>query len=146
MVAHESAHVAAHDNLTRLLFAAAPVVPFTTAACCAIVDAWIGASEEAADDEARREGRSPLVLASALTKVARLATGRAPLAHASAILSGNGVEQRVRRLLEPPPREHGGRVRAPYIAAGAFALATVASPRVAHAIYDVAEYCVRHLP
>jgi Zn-dependent protease with chaperone function len=146
MVAHEYAHVAAGDNLTRLLFAATPVVPLTARTSAAIEGAWIRAAEEAADDVARRETGSPLALASALTKVARLARGPAPLAHASAILSGNGIEQRVRRLLVPPPKEHGTGHRAACVVAALAGVGLAQSPTVAYAIYELAEFCVQRLP
>jgi Zn-dependent protease with chaperone function len=146
MIAHEAAHVAARDNLTRLLFAGAPIVPFVSGTSKAIETAWIAASEEAADDVARVDQGSALALASALTKVARMASRPRPLLHASAILSGTGVERRVRRLLEPAPVI--GRTRPGLVIAGsAVACAAIAqSPPLARALYEIAEYCVQSLP
>lgn len=147
MIAHELAHVRAGDNITRLLFAAAPIVPFTSRALRDVERAWVAASEQAADDEARRSGQSGLALASALTKVARLATGApAPLVSASAILSGSGVEHRVRRLLEAShpltaPRRYAWRGAA----VAAMAVALLWTPLLRGA-YELAEYCVQHLP
>jgi beta-lactamase regulating signal transducer with metallopeptidase domain len=145
IVAHEAAHVDAHDNLTRLLFVAAPVVPYVSGINAEIERAWIAAAEDAADDAARRE-RSATALASALTKVARLSTGRAPQLCASAILSGSGVEHRVRRLLGSAPEEpHRGwpsTLTGCVAAAGLLAL----SPEALRTVYDFTEHCVRNLP
>ena len=100
MIAHEAAHVAAHDNLTRLLFLCAPMCPGMSHTERELESAWTAASEEAADDLARGDPRSSLALASALTKVSRLAAAQQPpLVHVSAILSGSAIEWRVRRLL-----------------------------------------------
>jgi beta-lactamase regulating signal transducer with metallopeptidase domain len=147
MMAHEAAHVAARDNLTRLLFAGAPVVPFAARAFLQMESAWVAASEEAADDAARRDERSAVALASALTKVARMASGRVPLLHASAILSGSSVEHRVRRLLEVAPDAPQARSRfvLPVVAMMGALVVAAGSP-VLRVAYDIAEYCVRHLP
>jgi Zn-dependent protease with chaperone function len=146
IVAHEAAHVASRDNLTRLLFAGTPIVPFVSHYNRELESAWVAAAEDAADDAARRETRCATALASALAKVARMASGSAPLLHASAILSGSGVEHRVRRLLEGSAEapEHRSRVaRGVFLAA---AMLIVLSPHALRSVYDVAEYCVRHLP
>jgi hypothetical protein len=68
MIAHEHAHVGARDNLTRFCFLCAPFAQ--PAVARALEMAWTRASEEAADDAARRDERTSLALASALTKVA----------------------------------------------------------------------------
>jgi Zn-dependent protease with chaperone function len=144
MIAHERAHIAARDNVTRLAFLCAPfAVPRVARA---LEEAWTRASEEAADDAARRDARTSLALASALTKVARLAVGQPmPLLHASAIFSGSSVSERVQRLLQtvPPATSHTAYWR--YVAALAV-MAMMSSAAAMRQIYDVAEYCVRHLP
>ena len=146
VIAHESAHVAALDNLTRLLFVCTPVLWFGGVAG-EIERAWTMASEQAADDRARTDERRSLALASALTKVARMAAGApAPLLHASAILSGNGIEHRVRRLLDGQPRRP--RTHLPLVLMVVpIAIATLAlSPQSLRLMYEAAEYCVRNLP
>jgi hypothetical protein len=146
MIAHELAHVRAGDNITRLLFTAAPIVPFSSRTGREIEQDWIAASEQAADDEARRSGQSGLALASAITKVARLATGSAPLVNASAILSGSGVEYRVRRLLEASePLSAPRRYALPAAALCTAVVALLWTPLLRGA-YEIAEYCVQNLP
>jgi Zn-dependent protease with chaperone function len=101
IVAHEAAHVAARDNWLRLLFAVTPAA--TTAAPIAepLERAWATAAEHAADARARRTV-SGVDLASALTKVARLAEAVTPeYVPASALIGGAALESRVRRLLAP---------------------------------------------
>jgi Zn-dependent protease with chaperone function len=145
MIAHEMAHVAAGDNVTRLLFRAAPAAPFMPGTFEEIEREWVRAAEEAADEAATRDPQLALALASALTKVARLATGPPPLAHASAVLTDAAVEHRVRRLLGLGPQHPASRVR--WAWPMAIAMPGVAlSPPVLRGIYDIAEYCVQHLP
>jgi hypothetical protein len=147
MIAHEAAHVTAHDNLTRLLFLCAVPMRGLSRTAAELEAAWTKATEEAADDMACRNGRSALALASALTKVSRLAAGRtAPLLHASAVLSGTAIEDRVLRLLDRRPPAGGASVNIVY--AGALSvLATVAATAfLQREIYDMAEFCIRHLP
>jgi beta-lactamase regulating signal transducer with metallopeptidase domain len=146
IIAHEAEHVRAHDNLTRLLFVGAPAVPWVSRINTEIERAWIAAAEDAADDAARRDERSAMALASALTKVARMATSSPPLLHASAILSGSGVEHRIRRLLEPTrdvPQDRS-RIALPLCVVTA-AVVALSTP-VLRSVYELAEYCVRNLP
>jgi Zn-dependent protease with chaperone function len=147
MIAHEAAHVAAHDNLTRLLFLCALPMRGLARTAAELEISWTKATEEAADDVACRDGRSALALASALTKVARLAAGhRAPVLHASAILSGAAIEHRVRRLLLPTRAAAAPRVFTILLGA-AFVLVTgIMSPPGRRALYQAAELCVQYLP
>jgi beta-lactamase regulating signal transducer with metallopeptidase domain len=147
MIAHEAAHVAARDNLTRLLFLCAVPMRGLAGTATELETAWTKATEEAADDLACRDVRSALALASALTKVSRLAAGhRAPLLHASAILSGAAIEHRVRRLLLPTRAAAAPRVFAVLLGA-AFVVATgMMSPPGRGALYHAAELCVQYLP
>jgi Zn-dependent protease with chaperone function len=147
MIAHEAAHVAARDNLTRLLFLCAPMFAGMSRTKRELEGAWTAASEEAADDLARVDTRSSLALASALTKVSRLAVGQqSPLVHVSAILSGSAIERRVRRLLEPPGAEVVAHGRVIMAAALIFGTACVASLTLDRHIYEAAELCIRYLP
>ena len=145
MIAHERAHVAARDNLTRLCFLCAPFALPRVARDLEL--AWTRASEEAADDAARRDERTSLALASALTKVAQLAIGQPmPLLHVSAIFSGSSVAERVYRLLETPLPTASDQWRWRYVAGIAIAAAAVSSAAVMEQIHEAAEYCVRYLP
>lgn len=109
VAAHEEAHRLANDNLKRLLMLATPDVLSWTPVAAEMVERWHLASEEAADAAAVGEDRQArLALASALVKVARLATQMTPLPSLASPLTGlDGLERRVRRLLacEPAPPE-----------------------------------------
>lgn len=137
IVAHERAHLAGRDNLTRLLFLATPV---TGRAARRLEEQWIATAEEVADLRARDAGDG-VTLARALTKVARLAVDAStPPLMASALIGGDSLERRVRRLLEPAT-DPGRRVRGlaaltavPALAAGLFGLPLV---------YEAAEFLVR---
>jgi Zn-dependent protease with chaperone function len=105
-VAHENAHIAAHDNLKRGLLRACRdallIIP-----CGRLLDhAWSQASEEAADEQAAFGGASvALDLASALVKIARMIpVGARPAMPAGVLLLGDGekvgVRDRVRRLVQ----------------------------------------------
>lgn len=103
VVAHEHAHARAHDNLRRLAMAAAPDLLALLPAGARLQDAWSSAAELAADEWSARETASGVPLASALVKVARLATMPAPPLTASTLFDGEPIVTRVRRLLDPPP-------------------------------------------
>ena len=138
IAAHERAHVAGHDNLTRLLFALAPG-PGRAAA--RLERAWTSTAEEIADVHARATGDG-VTLALALIKVARLAVGAppAPALAISALIGDDTLERRVRRLLEPaqPP---GAVLRGwPTAAVAPVALAALAWGLPA--IYGAAEFLV----
>ena len=144
MIAHEMAHVSARDNLTRFMYLCAPFVPAAIAR--ELEEAWITAADEAADDTASTDQQSALALASALTKVARLAlNGQSPTLHASAILSGGGIERRVRRLLQRPVAGLPTDLR-PFFALTLLVATTIGlSSPVQRLLYEAAEYCVKHL-
>lgn len=139
IAAHERAHVAGHDNLTRLLFAVSPAAGRTAVR---LERTWTATAEEIADVQARASGNG-VTLAQALTKVARLAVGAppAPPLAMSALIGDDCLEGRVRRLLEPaqPP---GALLRGwPTAAVVPAALATVVWGLPA--IYDAAEFLVK---
>ena len=110
ITAHESGHHRAWDNLGRLLLAggADPLVACATGRQMAA--AWEAAAEEAADDDAVASGTDPSDLAEALVSVARLAPAAAwPTLPWAAFYRGDGLDRRVRRLLEMPPRDRDAR-------------------------------------
>ena len=134
MVAHERAHVAARDNLKRLFLHSAPPIP----AASRLDRAWVAAAEEAADAAAAAAHPDRrLDLASALVRLARLAPEPDLPAGVSAFYPGGGIEDRVRRLLEPvpPPQSTYGCVMA-LAGAGALALAFIASAPTIHAAME----------
>jgi Zn-dependent protease with chaperone function len=105
--AHEAAHAAARDNLIRLLFELTPGVGLFRRVAEPLEQAWAAASEEAADLVSVATS-SRLDLASALTKVARLAGEPSSHICASALIGGTDLTSRILRLLGPhvPERQH----------------------------------------
>lgn len=100
MVLHERAHIAARDNLKRLLLRGCPSLPSVSR----LESSWSAAAEEAAD--ARAAAANPqrrLDLANALIRLARLAPQPHVPAGVSAFYPGGSIEDRVRQLLEPAP-------------------------------------------
>ncbi len=102
--AHEAAHAAARDNLIRLLFALTPGAGLFRRIAEPLEQAWAAASEEAAD-LASMATSSRLDLASALTKVARLAGEPSAPICASALIGRTDLTSRIVRLLGPPVAE-----------------------------------------
>jgi len=103
---HERAHCDAHDNLRRLALAFTPALLPGVRGFSALEREWSRFTEFAADDEAvQGDPNRALNLASALVKVARMGTLRAPLM--SSLLEGDHLSERVDRLLNPgdPPPE-----------------------------------------
>jgi hypothetical protein len=143
MVAHESAHVSAADNLKRFLIRACPDV---FGAPRALDREWSAAAEEAADARAAAAGPdSGLELARALIRVARLApmTG---LELASAFYRGGSIDTRVRRLVDPPSDRELSRSLGcvmMWAMAAAFAAAVVLA---APGLHQFMERAVRLLP
>jgi hypothetical protein len=142
--AHEAAHAAANDNLLRLLFELTPGARVFRRVAGPIERAWASATEEAADIQARKTS-SAIDLASALTKVARLAQGAPPGSTLiSGLIGGADLSMRVRRLLDGSPS--AARHRAAWIPA-ALTLTTAALvqiPPVSKAIHELFELLVRH--
>jgi hypothetical protein len=134
VVEHERAHLAAHENLKRLLLRASPDPLALTAFGVRLRAAYEQAAEEAAD-EAACARIAPLAMAKALLKVASLVPPGHSQTLAMAALHREGtIEARVRALvaradapaaasrlgdlkgaeparLEPSPRLAGGRRR-----------------------------------
>jgi Zn-dependent protease with chaperone function len=105
LIAHEAAHVTAHDNAKLLLQIISPDALRWMAAGTALTERWRAAAELEAD--ARAGGCDPrkrVALAAALLTVARLSSG---MAHRSLALSMpvalDDVAGRVRELLAPVP-------------------------------------------
>jgi hypothetical protein len=146
IAAHERAHLESRDNLRRLLLAVLPMGfdwrltrPQGTAA------AWHVLAEEAADDRATHgQDHARLVLAEALLRVARLARHRQLDAAflASALYEGDGLEQRVLRLLAPREPEP---VEMPYWICG-LALAAIAVALFCGGFQTMMEVAVTWLP
>ena len=100
VVAHEQAHAGARDNLKRLLMAGAPDVVASLPAGARMMREWAAMAELAADETAVTHSSGRLHLASALVKVARLATTPPGALPASTLYRGEPIAERVHRLLE----------------------------------------------
>jgi beta-lactamase regulating signal transducer with metallopeptidase domain len=101
VLAHESAHVAARDNLKFLLQLGSPDPLAWLPPGKALTTRWRAATEFEADERAAGgDAHKRMALASALLKVARLSAGRAasPAGLSVGVASGD-VAERVRRLL-----------------------------------------------
>jgi hypothetical protein len=103
VLAHEHAHAREYDNLRRLAMAGSPDVLSLWPEGRALESAWLQAAELAADETAAAGCQGGVSLASALVKVARLATAPAEPLPASALYRGEPIAERVHRLLDPPP-------------------------------------------
>jgi hypothetical protein len=143
IVEHERAHVLRRDNALRLLMDAAPDLLGLTRLPRVIAAAWHQAVEHRADDAATRRTD----LASALVKVARLATASPAIElPASALYRGEGhdlIGVRVRRLIgagSEGPRGWASAVAATAMGLGvlvAAAALTGAGSRAAHAVLEI---------
>jgi Zn-dependent protease with chaperone function len=105
-VAHENGHLEARDNLKRGLLQACRDVLLIIPSGRLLDKSWSEASEEAADENAARQGKGvALDLASALVKIARIIPlGSRPTMPAGVFLLGDhgeakGIKSRVRRLI-----------------------------------------------
>lgn len=144
-VAHERAHLAAGDNLKRLLMRSAPDLLVLSRVSRTLEEEWSRAAEAIADERASRGDRqAALALAAGLVKVARLVPAPAARLPVSALHDGGEVDARVRRLVA---YEGGGRaatghawaagIGAAVMAAVGITLAIHALPAV-HALIEVA--------
>ena len=102
VVAHEQAHAGARDNLRRLLMAGAPDALAWLPVGAGMMREWAAMAELAADETAVSYSSDRLHLASALVKVARLATTPPGALPASTLYRGEPIAERVQRLLEAP--------------------------------------------
>lgn len=104
-VAHENGHLSARDNLKSGLMQACRDALLIIPSGRLLDKAWSEASEEAADENAARQGNGvALDLASALVKIARvIPDGARPTMPAGVFLLGDeetkGIKSRVRKLI-----------------------------------------------
>lgn len=146
---HELAHIRRRDNLMRAVFVALPDPLGALRRSGTLERAWQEAVEEAADDDAT--GAAPaarLALASALIRVGRMVSGRAPdWMPALALFHGDDLERRVRRLVEPAVETRSA-TRSGYAAITAMvaALAVLAVAVGTRPLHGLLEWAVRNLP
>jgi beta-lactamase regulating signal transducer with metallopeptidase domain len=110
VIAHETAHLAARDNLKLLMLVASPDALAWTPLAARLTSQWRAAAEREADQ--RATGSDPerrLALASALLKVARLAQSPKPTVLGMSVAEDD-VAGRVRGLLAPPAHPARARV------------------------------------
>jgi hypothetical protein len=143
IAAHEAAHVRAQDNLLRFLYRATPGARLASRVAVPLEQAWLAAAEEAADARARLT-TSNVELASALTKVARMAAGLTPeVLQISRLIGDSPLDSRVRSLLDPPVRRRRFELGwLPSVMLIASAAAVLSSPILA-LIHELFELLVR---
>src|SRR5262249_39049821 len=104
VLGHERAHLRKQDNARRALMASTTDMLLWFSLSKQINSAWHEATEQAADDTINA-ANSRQRLAEALLRVARLAPSELLAAGqpASALFSGEGLDARIRRLMEDVP-------------------------------------------
>ena len=149
-VAHESGHQRARDNVKRLAMRAAPDVLSATAVARTLERGWASASEHSADRLAVRDSTDArCALASALVKVARLASSAPTLGEPISTFAGGGeIAWRVERLLDDDPHVRAAPPVGPrWIAAGvALSAAWLSYAPLLRAVHEATEVLVRTLP
>lgn len=157
-VAHENGHLAARDNLKRGLLQACRDALLIIPSGRLLDKAWSDASEEAADENAARQGNSmALDLASALVKIARIIPqGARPTMPAGVFLLGDeetkGIKSRVRRLIalaaierRPVNRRHVSSSLLVWVPASmvlSLLLVMATSPVLLSRVHSLVEYAV----
>jgi hypothetical protein len=108
VIAHEAAHVTAHDNAKLLLQIISPDALAWMPAGRALTERWRAATELEADARASSDNpRKRVALAAALLKVARLSSGTSHHSRALCMpVAGDDIAGRVRELLAPRPMPH----------------------------------------
>jgi beta-lactamase regulating signal transducer with metallopeptidase domain len=149
IVRHERAHVRRGDNIARAAILFLPNPLAFTSAGREMQQAWAAAAEEAADDAAAGDAaEARTALASALVRVAKMASAPVPdWMPALTFYEGTNLENRVRRLLDRRAFSKGMPATVPALfalmaAASAFAL-TEGSAKALHAWMELA---VRYAP
>jgi beta-lactamase regulating signal transducer with metallopeptidase domain len=144
---HERGHLESRDNLKRWLMASLPDALRWTPIHHDIIEAWHHASEDAADDATTgKDAVARADLAALLLKVARLAPH--PIwqsAVVSPFVERDGLERRVRRLIQPDVEPPAPLAIVPMIAAGLIVFAGIAallSPAAMELIFDAFETLV----
>lgn len=147
IVGHERGHLQAADNLKRWLMASLPDALRWTPMHREIAAAWHHAAEDAADDASTGgDVVARAKLAALLLKVARLAPR--PLwesAIVSPFVENDGLDRRVRRLLQPDLEPPAPLAIVPMIAMTTIVIAAVAavsSPAALEAIFEALERLV----
>ncbi len=132
VLAHEAAHLAAHDNLKLLTLVGAPDALALTPFAAALTERWRAAAELEADQRATRgDSERRLALASALVKVARLVKSHAaPHPALGMSVATDDVQERVQALLKPPTAPLRARILLA-LAGGALLIPFLALPRYA---------------
>jgi hypothetical protein len=151
-VAHEMAHRAARDNVKRFVMFCAPDLFGGSRAGRQLEEQWRAAAEWQADSRAVRGDESRAIhLASALVKVARIATGPSQWTTSpawSTLHEAPLLETRVRRLVEGkaasvrPPRA----AAAAGVLLGLVALVVAAGVQAAGDVHDFTETLAHLLP
>jgi Zn-dependent protease with chaperone function len=143
MIAHESAHVRARDNLKRFVLRACPDLLTRRGR---LMRAWTSATEEAADAAAvgSRPG-SALDLADALIHVARLAPPSMPEL-VSSFYPGGDIERRVRRLVDPAPATDVPLAVGRWLAVSAVVVLVTSAVLLAPVVHEAMELIVRIVP
>jgi hypothetical protein len=149
IVRHERRHLAAGDNLKRLLLRVCPMPPVGRD----LDRQWQEASEEAADDYvASASVPAALTLATALMRVARMAPrGGVAALPAASLCEGGAIERRVRRLLGGSPRGATGTgwlvvARGLVLVPFALAFAVLVDADRLHSVHRLIELVVETLP
>lgn len=144
IVGHERGHLLAHDNLKRWVMGSLPDTLRWTSMHHEILGAWHHAAEDAADDATTGgDAIARTELAALLLKVVRLAPH--PLwdaAIVSPFVERDGLERRVRRLLQPELEPPAPLAVVPMIAVTAIviiALAVVSSPPALEIVFEAFE-------
>jgi beta-lactamase regulating signal transducer with metallopeptidase domain len=129
IVGHERGHLQAGDNIKRWIMASLPDALRWTPIHHEMIAEWHSAAEDAADDVATGgDAIARAELAALLLKVVRLAPR--PMwndAIVSPFVENDGLDRRVRRLLQPDLEPPAPLAIVPVIALGAIVLASVAA-------------------
>jgi Zn-dependent protease with chaperone function len=145
ILAHERAHLRARDNLKGLLVEGCADPLWALGVARRMEEAWRQSVEKAADEMACRE-TPPVDLASAIVKVARLATERRSAPTVSAALhDGSPIADRVHALLDHSPRsrDRGTVSRRVIPAIAGASLLFLLRPETLVAVHQLAEQLIR---